>query len=194
MAFGLCHSSIKERSLPEVRTYVGRSRWTWVVPNCGGAFKKMRRLPQSFGRTHRESLLGVEARQRRSEQGMECIRRGTERMGNVGHVRGAFSLCPTFRLEGGWVPLGMSIWSGTGKAAYSIDADSSTLCAIGRENWSCALPIKSMPRHDEFDWTGTREVRVTLPDDTDLSLHNFAWEVYRGHPGKVERWLQRRQP
>ena len=103
----------------------------------------------------------------------------------LGHVRGAFPLGLDVSLGGGWVPLGMSIWSGKASRAHPIDADSSTLCAIGRGIWSCALPIKSMPRHDEFDWTGTREVRVTLPDDTDVSLTTSAWEVYRGHPGKV---------
>ena len=101
----------------------------------------------------------------------------------------------TFRLEGGWVPLGMSIWSGTGKPRRIQSTLTPQHCVqLDEKIWSCALPIKSMPRHDEFDWTGTREVRVTLPDDTDVSLHNLAWEVYRGHPGKVERWLQRRQP
>ena len=101
----------------------------------------------------------------------------------------------TFRLEGGWVPLGMSIWSGKGKPRRIQSILTPQHCLQLDEGiWSCALPIKSMPWHDEFDWTGTREVRVTLPDDTDVSLHNLAWEVYRGHPGKVERWLQRRQP
>ena len=101
----------------------------------------------------------------------------------------------TFRLEGTWAPLGISIWSGKGKPRQIQSTLTNRHCVQMDEGvWSCALPIKSMPRHDEFNWAGTREVRLTMPDDTVIRLHDFAWEAYRGHPDKVERWLQRRQP
>ena len=101
----------------------------------------------------------------------------------------------TFRLEGTWAPLGFSIWSGKGKPRHIQSTLTPQHCVLEEEGvWSCALPIKSMPRHDEFHWACAREVRVTMPDDTDICLHDFTWETYRGHPDKVQRWLQRREP
>jgi hypothetical protein len=101
----------------------------------------------------------------------------------------------TFRLEGTWAPLGLSIWSGKGKPRHIQSTLTPQHCVLEEEGvWSCALPIKSMPRHDEFHWACAREVRVTMPDDTDICLHDFTWETYRGHPDKVQRWLQHREP
>jgi len=101
----------------------------------------------------------------------------------------------TFRLEGQWAPLGISIWSGKGKPRQIQTRLTGQHCLQMDEGvWSCAVPIKSMTRHEEFNWASTREVRVTMLRDTDIRLHDFAWEDYRGHPEKVERWLQSRQP
>ena len=166
---------------------LGRSKLWWGIQE---------NAPSSsiFGRNRRGVLLGVEARQGGANKEWNAF--GVALNGwEMLDMSRCIPTRPDVSLGGG---MGAS-WHVHLVGQRQAAAHQSTLTPqhclqLDEGIWSCALPIKSMPRHDEFDWTGTREVRVTLPDDTDVSLHNLAWEVYRGHPGKVERWLQRRQP
>ena len=52
------------------------------------------------------------------------------------------------------------------------------------------MPIKQFDQHEQFNWSATREVRLTVTEDVDAKMHELQWSEYRGNPNKVLRWIE----
>ena len=97
----------------------------------------------------------------------------------------------TFRLHGQFSPINFSIWSATGAPRQIRQRLSLENCLQFEEGiWSCAVPIKQFDQHEQFNWSATREVRLTVTEDVDAAIHEFQWSEYRGNVNKVHRWIE----
>lgn len=97
----------------------------------------------------------------------------------------------TFQLHGQFSPLNFSIWSATGAPRQIRQRLSLDHCLQLEEDiWSCAIPIKQFDQHEQFNWSATREVRLTVTEDVDAKMHELQWSEYRGNPNKVLRWIE----
>ena len=66
-------------------------------------------------------------------------------------------------------------WSATGAQGRSVNISLDHCLQLEEGIWSCAFPIKQFDQHEQFNWSATREVRLTVTEDVDVKMHELQW-------------------